>query len=54
VPDAFLSHISNVLLSIDEEGLTKHERLITTPQRGEIGAGDREVINLCANNDLGL
>jgi len=54
VPDAFLSHISNVLLSIDEEGLTKHERLITTPQRGEIRVGDREVINLCANNYLGL
>ena len=51
---AFLSHISDTLAEIDAEGLTKRERLITSPQGGEITVGDRRVINLCANNYLGL
>ncbi len=54
MPDAFLSHVSETLVQIEAEGLTKHERLITSPQGGEITVGDREVINLCANNYLGL
>ena len=32
----------------------KRERLITSPQGGRIEVGDRTVINLCANNYLGL
>lgn len=32
----------------------KRERLITSPQGAEIAVGGREVINLCANNYLGL
>ena len=32
----------------------KRERMITSPQGGEITVGDRRVINLCANNYLGL
>lgn len=52
--ESFLSHISETLAQIDAEGLTKHERLITSPQGGEIMVGDRHVINLCANNYLGL
>ncbi|MGX9357233.1 glycine C-acetyltransferase [Roseobacteraceae bacterium S113] len=51
---AFLSHISENLASIDAEGLTKRERLITSAQGGAIAVGAREVINLCANNYLGL
>jgi len=51
---AFLSHVSDVLAQIDAEGLTKHERMITSPQGGEITVADRQVINLCANNYLGL
>jgi len=50
----FLTHITNTLAEIDAEGLTKHERLITSPQGGEITVGDRQMINLCANNYLGL
>lgn len=50
----FLSHISATLEQIDAEGLMKMERMITSPQGGEISVGDRKVINLCANNYLGL
>ncbi|MDX8354018.1 glycine C-acetyltransferase [Cognatiyoonia sp. IB215182] len=52
--DAFLSHISDTLGQIADEGLYKRERLITSPQGGEITVGGRQVINLCANNYLGL
>lgn len=51
---AFLSHVSDTLEQIEAEGLYKRERMITSPQGGEITVGDREVINLCANNYLGL
>ncbi len=52
--DAFLSHISDTLAQIESEGLYKRERMITSPQGGEITVGDKQVINLCANNYLGL
>ena len=52
--DAFLSHITDTLAQIESEGLYKRERMITSPQGGEITVGDRQVINLCANNYLGL
>ncbi|NSY38699.1 glycine C-acetyltransferase [Leisingera sp. ANG59] len=51
---AFLTDISNTLAQIEAEGLYKRERMITSPQGGEITVGGREVINLCANNYLGL
>ncbi|UWQ79422.1 glycine C-acetyltransferase [Leisingera sp. S132] len=51
---AFLTDISNTLAQIKGEGLYKRERMITSPQGGEITVGGREVINLCANNYLGL
>ncbi|MET1415024.1 glycine C-acetyltransferase [Roseibium sp. HPY-6] len=54
MPDAFLSHISETLKEIEAEGLYKTERLISSPQGGRITVGGREVINLCANNYLGL
>lgn len=50
----FLDHLSQVLAQIDAEGLTKHEREITSPQGGRIKLGTRPAINLCANNYLGL
>lgn len=54
----FLSHISNVLQSIEADGLYKREREITSPQSGRIKvtgpAGERQMVNLCANNYLGL
>lgn len=51
---AFLTHISQTLADIDSEGMLKRERMITSPQGGQIKVGQREVINLCANNYLGL
>ncbi|WP_050605557.1 glycine C-acetyltransferase [Ruegeria sp. 6PALISEP08] len=52
--DAFLSHITDTLAQIESEGLYKRERMITSPQGGEITVGEKQVINLCANNYLGL
>ena len=52
--NAFLTDISNTLAQIEAEGLYKRERMISSPQGGEITVGGREVINLCANNYLGL
>ncbi len=40
--------------SIHNEGLYKTERIITTPQRVEIIANGKKVLNFCANNYLGL
>jgi glycine C-acetyltransferase len=51
---------SNELKNIKEAGLTKEERYIHTPQGADIkvefpaGAPEKEVINFCANNYLGL
>jgi glycine C-acetyltransferase len=48
-------HLSRELASIEEAGLFKRERLITTPQAAHVGVGNGdEVLNLCANNYLGL
>lgn len=56
-PD-FLSHIDGVLAGIEADGLYKRERLITGPQSGRIRVmgpeGERQMVNLCANNYLGL
>jgi len=51
----FQEHVANELAGIEAAGLTKHERLITTPQGAHVGVRDgAEVLNLCANNYLGL
>src|SRR5687768_2799091 len=42
------------LSDIAAQGLTKDERLIVGPQGTRIRVGDREVLNFCANNYLGL
>ena len=48
-------HLQQELASIKEAGLYKNERIITTPQRANIKLNDgRDVLNFCANNDLGL
>ena len=53
--DRFQQHMAGELAGIEAAGLSKHERLITTAQGAHVGvAGGREVINLCANNYLGL
>ncbi|MBU2327429.1 MAG: glycine C-acetyltransferase [Alphaproteobacteria bacterium] len=54
----FLDHITETLKSIEADGLLKREREIVSPQSGRIqvrdAKGTREMINLCANNYLGL
>ena len=40
--------------TIQDAGLFKKERIITTPQGASITTNGREVINFCANNYLGL
>jgi glycine C-acetyltransferase len=40
--------------AIQEAGLFKKERIITTPQGAVINTNGKEVINFCANNYLGL
>lgn len=52
--NAFLNHITETLAQIDAEGMMKRERLISSPQAGKITANGKSVINLCANNYLGL
>ena len=42
------------LAEIEQAGLWKHERLITSPQSSHITTNGKEVINFCANNYLGL
>src|SRR5688572_16240772 len=42
------------LKTIEEGGLFKKERIITTPQGARIRTNGKEVINFCANNYLGL
>ena len=53
--EAFLQHLRRELAQIEEAGLSKRERVIASPQSALIRLQDgREVINLCANNYLGL
>ncbi|MGB8019776.1 MAG: glycine C-acetyltransferase [Candidatus Nanopelagicales bacterium] len=51
---AFLEHLSMQLREITDQGLYKRERVISTPQGAWVEADGRRVINLCANNYLGL
>ena len=51
---AFLSHVTDTLSQIEADGMLKRERAITSPQGGRIDVNGREVLNLCANNYLGL
>ena len=51
----FQEHLAAELKAIDEAGLYKRERIITTPQGAVIKTSDgNEVLNFCANNYLGL
>jgi len=53
--DGMLDIYREQLLQIEEAGLRKDERMLSTPQGPRVGAGGREnVLNLCANNYLGL
>jgi glycine C-acetyltransferase len=51
----FQEHLAAELKAIEEAGLYKRERIITTPQGAVIKTSDgNEVLNFCANNYLGL
>jgi glycine C-acetyltransferase len=51
----FQAHLQQTLGTIRQSGLEKPERVIATPQSGHVRvSGGREVLNLCANNYLGL
>jgi glycine C-acetyltransferase len=47
-------HLQNELATIQENGLYKKERIITSPQGAEIVVNGTTVLNFCANNYLGL
>ncbi len=51
---AFTAHLAQQLETLKAEGLFKTERVITTPQGSWVEANGKRVINLCANNYLGL
>ncbi len=51
----FADRVSRTLDEIKTQGLYKTERVITGPQNADISIADgRRVLNLCANNYLGL
>jgi glycine C-acetyltransferase len=53
--DQLKPKLEQELKSIEEAGLFKRERIITSPQSAEITiAGGQKVLNFCANNYLGL
>jgi glycine C-acetyltransferase len=48
------AHLVHELEEIRRAGLEKQERVLTGPQGSVVSVRDREVLNLCANNYLGL
>ena len=52
--DTVRDDLAGRLADIREQGLYKAERVITTPQQSRIGVDEGAVLNLCANNYLGL
>ena len=55
MPPTYREHLLKTLAEIASLGLTKRERVITTPQGARIAvAGGASVLNFCANNYLGL
>lgn len=50
-----LKYFKETCETIEKEGLTKNEKIITTPQGAKVKLSDgKQVINMCANNYLGL
>ena len=48
------NQLENTINEIREAGLYKSERVIESPQEARIEVNDQEVLNMCANNYLGL
>ena len=50
-----LKYLKETCETIEKEGLTKNEKVIMTPQGAKVSLSDgKDVINMCANNYLGL
>src|SRR5215212_1892768 len=47
-------HLQSTINEIRDSGLYKSERVIETPQEARIEVNGRKVLNMCANNYLGL
>jgi len=54
VNPAILEQYRAQLREIRESGLYKHERVLASPQQARVQVGGKPVLNLCANNYLGL
>ena len=52
--DDFFEYLSKQTEELKSDGLFKEERIIISPQQAKINTGDNSVLNLCANNYLGL
>jgi glycine C-acetyltransferase len=50
----FLMHLTETLASIEADGLMKRERPLASPQGAHVTVAGRPMLNLCANNYLGL
>ena len=50
----FLEHLEHTLTEIETAGLFKRERLISSPQSAHVTVDGTPLLNLCANNYLGL
>ena len=50
----FEAHLAATLAEIDAQGLMKTERPISGPQGAHVDVAGRDMLNLCANNYLGL
>jgi len=54
ISQKFIGNLQNELQNIENEGLYKTERIITSQQSAEITANGKTLLNFCANNYLGL
>lgn len=52
--ERFAEFLHSELESLKSEGLYKEERIIQSQQQGSVCVNNKQVINLCANNYLGL
>jgi len=51
---AVIERLRADLAGLKDQGLYKTERVLAGPQGGVVRTGDHDVVNLCANNYLGL
>ena len=54
ISEKYLENLQNELKNIENDGLFKKERIITSQQSAEIEANGMKLLNFCANNYLGL